>query len=106
MSKFIRIFRSIIHDLVILLVPKVLRKNMLSCEQVTQLLEQDQLSGSKRLKLKMHLLICQCCTDYKKQMSIITQESKKLTQQALTPEQKKRIKNSKFSVIEKYKNSK
>ncbi len=103
MNKFIRLIRSIIHDLVIFFVPKVLRKNMLSCEQVTQLLEQDHLSSSKKVKLRMHLLICQCCTDYKSQVDIISEESKKLTQKSLTQEQLNRVKKSKFSIIEKYK---
>ena len=92
MSKLIRIIRNIIHDLIMVLVPRFMRKGLMSCKEVAEILSGNtDLSKQYRFKLKMHLMICQCCTDYSEQLNIISTKSKKLKSLELTQEQKKQV---------------
>ena len=47
---------------------------MLTCREVTQLLPEAQereLSLAERLRLRLHLAMCQGCANFKKQMSFL-----------------------------------
>lgn len=101
MNKLIRLIRKVVHDLVLLITPKWARKHMLSCKEVLSLLnDQDQdHSFSKYMKLRMHLLICQCCTDYTDQMNIIEKQSQNLGKLQLTEDQINQINSSKTKVL-------
>lgn len=100
MSKIVRYARHIIHEIVIFLVPKTLRKNMLSCEDVSRILSnEDSHAGHSKIKLKIHLLICQCCTDYSAQINIIKEKTNELSQIKLTSEQEEKIKASKQKLL-------
>ena len=49
---------------------------MLNCKQVTHLLSEGQdrkLSAMERLRLKVHLAMCEGCTQYEKQLRFIRQ---------------------------------
>ena len=68
-----------VHDLVIFTTPKWLKKKMISCEEVSKILTSNQKMGFfKKVQLKMHVLICQHCTDYKHQMIFINKSAKKI----------------------------
>ena len=98
-----KILRNIIHDLMMVMIPKSLRKNMLTCEQVAHIIaEKQDIPAFKRVKLQMHLFICQSCLDYKNQIQIIDASSTKLGKITLTSSQKEQISNSKSKIINKY----
>ncbi len=100
-----KIIRKIIHDLIVTIVPKSLRRNMLTCEQVSHIIAQDiQLSKFKTFKLQMHLFICQSCLNYKKQIQTIDKAAQKLGTVQLTKEQKEQILSSKKQTINKFTN--
>lgn len=47
---------------------------MLSCRQATELMSQEQdrrLSLAERLGLRLHVLICAACENYRRQMGIL-----------------------------------
>ena len=47
---------------------------MLSCKQATELMSQEQdrrLSLAERLGLRLHVLICGACNNYRRQMSVL-----------------------------------
>lgn len=47
---------------------------MLSCKEATELMSQEQdrpLSLAERLGLRLHVLICSACTNYRRQMSVL-----------------------------------
>jgi hypothetical protein len=77
-----KIVRKIIHDLIMILVPKALRKNMLTCEQVALIIAE---------KL-----------NYKNQIKIIDSESKNLGKINLTDSQKQKIIKSRSEISKKY----
>jgi hypothetical protein len=47
---------------------------MLSCKQATELMSQEQdrpLSFAERIGLKLHVLICAGCNNYRRQMAVL-----------------------------------
>jgi len=47
---------------------------MLSCREATELMSQEQdrpLSLAERLGLRLHVLICSACSNYRRQMSVL-----------------------------------
>jgi hypothetical protein len=47
---------------------------MLSCKEATELMSQEQdrpLSLAERLGLRLHMLICSACSNYRRQMSVL-----------------------------------
>tara|TARA_Y100000590_G_C15094853_1_gene778960 strand:+ start:66 stop:383 length:318 start_codon:yes stop_codon:yes gene_type:complete len=104
--KIIKFLRHLLHEMVVYLVPNFLKKNVLRCSEVHKILASEpDLSFSGSLKLKFHILICQCCTDYSKQLKLIKNESKALGKVELTPEQKARVSKSRDQILEKLKSS-
>lgn len=105
MNKLIRRLRKILHDLVVIIAPSWARKKMLSCKDVLNLLSDDQHKPSLAtyMKLKMHLLICQCCVDYSAQMEFIETKSSELGKVNLNQDQLKQIKLSQQKVLDKLK---
>ena len=103
MNKLVRLFRGVIHDLIIIITPKKILSKALSCEQVALSLVQNQENHIKKsIRIKMHMFICQCCTDYETQLNLINQSSKKIGQVNLTPEQSQVLKNSKANILKKH----
>lgn len=101
MNKLIRIFRHLIHEFVVLLVPRNLRKNLMTCEEVSKILaNENSLSTSSTFKLKIHLFICQCCTDYSDQLKEIDAQAHKLSKIELTPQQKESVRKSQKKILE------
>jgi len=100
-----KFLRHIIHEIVVTIVPKSLRKNMLSCKDVAFILATNpSLPLLKKLKLNMHILICQSCLNYQKQLILINNETKKLNKVKLTEEQMDIIKRSKEDQIKRLSN--
>jgi hypothetical protein len=98
-----KILRNMIHDLMMVMIPKSLRKNMLTCQQVAHIIaEKQDITKFKKVKLQMHLFICQSCLDYKNQIKIIDSSIKELREINLTSYQKEQISNSKSKIINKY----
>ena len=74
---------------------------MLSCKESSQLVSQSldrPLSIRERLALRLHLLICDVCSRFVKQMNLLRLAMRRMTQQTeqdeniqLTPEARKRI---------------
>lgn len=103
MNKVIKFIRHLVHEVVVHMVPSFMRKNMLSCQDVAFILSsEDDLSLPKRVKLKLHLMICQCCTDYETQLKIINQKAYKAIKLELTPEQEAKIKKSQEELVQKF----
>lgn len=97
-----KLIRKIIHDLMMMIIPKSLRKNMLSCEEVSHIISENQeLPTFSKLKLKMHLFICQKCLDYEKQIQFITENAHSIRfEPSADPENLEKSKNdliNKFS---------
>ncbi len=49
---------------------------MLSCREATELMSQEQdrrLGFSERIGLRLHVLICTACSNYRRQMSFLRQ---------------------------------
>ena len=47
---------------------------MLNCKQASELMSQEQdrrLGLAERLALRLHLLICDACTEYRRQMAVL-----------------------------------
>lgn len=104
MNKMIRFFRAIIHDLIIILMPKEILSKTLSCEEVAKsILDHNEQNSKKPFRIRLHMFICQCCTDYDAQLKIIKLSSKTIGQVNLTPEQFAALKNSKENVLNKMK---
>ena len=103
----IKLIRKIIHDIMMIIMPKSVQKSLLSCKEVARILteEHDSLSTVKIIKLKMHIMICQSCTDYKKQISIIEKNSKKLPQIYLDQETLEKVNKSKDDILKRLKSS-
>jgi hypothetical protein len=103
MNKLIRVIRHFLHEIVVNFTPPFMRKKMLSCQDVAFILSSgEDLTMTKKFKLKMHLLICQCCTDYESQLNIINHQAQKSIKLELTNEQKQQIEKSQEKVIEKF----
>lgn len=104
MNKLIRVIRNFLHDFLPAITPKPLRKNLLSCKQVTELLlEADKLDWKTKMKLQIHLFICQCCTDYKTQVEFVTIKSKKIYPSVLSDEEKDRAQKIQTEVLKRLK---
>jgi hypothetical protein len=102
MGKLTLIFRTILHDLVALLAPKWLKKRMMSCEDIAFIISNEtNIPLTKRIGLKMHLLICQCCTNYSQQLRIISEESKRVSAPKFTSAQEEQISKSKDDMLKK-----
>ena len=98
-----KVIRKIIHDLIMILIPKALRKNMLTCEQVAFIIaEKPNISVLRKTKLQMHLFVCQSCINYKKQINIIDFGSKNLGKISLTESQIKKLNISQSETSKKY----
>lgn len=107
MNKLFKLIRHILHEMVVIFIPKRLRASIMpSCQRVSEMLEEQNLSLSDGVKLRMHLFICQCCTDYKSQLNFMSNEAKKLEKINLTDTQKEKILKSKSEILEKMKRSK
>lgn len=92
--------------MVVYLVPNFLKKNVLRCSEVYEILAREsELRLGEKVKLKLHILICQCCTDYSKQLKLIKSESQALGKIELTSEQKARISKSRDKVLDNLKSS-
>lgn len=104
--KIKKIIKHILHEMVVHLVPAFLKKNVLKCSDIHEILSQEKdLSFRTNLKLKFHILICQCCTDFYEQLKIIQNKSKSLGEIELTPEQLAKVKKSQEKIISKIKSS-
>jgi hypothetical protein len=100
MNKFMRLFRKVMHDIMMSLAPKWLRKLMLTCEQISQILASDEkIPILKRIKLQSHLLICQCCKDYQTQIDLINTAAHKIAPPELSNEQLSKISKSQSKLL-------
>lgn len=98
-----KLIRKIIHDLMMIIIPKSLRKNMLSCEEVSHIIAEDiKLKSLKKIKLKMHLFICQKCLDYERQIQFINKSTTKLSFSAVEDRLDDKIKESEKNLINNY----
>ncbi|MFT6630400.1 MAG: hypothetical protein ACJAS4_000336 [Bacteriovoracaceae bacterium] len=89
------------HEFIVHLAPRSLRKRMMTCEEVSKILaNNDKLSIPLIFKLKIHLFICQCCTDYSKQIKTIEEQTHKMGKVELTPQQLESVKNSQKKIID------
>ncbi len=92
MNKLIRLIRHLLHEIVVHFVPSFLKKNLLTCQEVSEILaKKPDLKRGRKIKLKMHLMICNCCNDYLGQMNIIEKSSKDLNVLHLTSDQSKKV---------------
>ena len=61
---------------------------MLSCKQVTRLVSQGldrHMSFSERVRLRVHLAICDGCTNFSKQVAFLREAMAKLADQSPKP---------------------
>lgn len=61
---------------------------MLSCKEATQLLSQGQdrpLALRERLSLRVHLLICEACSNFRRQIDFIGRASRQLLGRDIPP---------------------
>jgi hypothetical protein len=102
MNKIMRLIRTVLHDIVVAFAPKWIKKSMLTCEEISLILASDkQIPILTKVKLKSHLLICQCCTDYKKQISLINSAAQRIKSPDLTDDQLSKISSSEKKTLEK-----
>ena len=83
------------------LMPKWLQKYAISCAEASKVLSEngDQLNIMLRLKLKMHVVICQNCTNYKTQLDIIHKTAKNIPIIELANSEVQQINDSKENII-------
>lgn len=100
MKKLIRLLRHTIHHLMALLMPKKILSKLLSCQEVAKILATTpKLPPVKSLRVKLHIFLCQHCTDYKDQLQIIKQKSKDLNNLEYDADQEKQMTESKHKVL-------
>lgn len=61
---------------------------MLTCKEATQLLSQSQdrpLALRERLALRLHLLICDACSNFRRQLDFVSRASRQLLGRDLPP---------------------
>lgn len=103
MNKIIRLMRNIVHDFMLLILPKKLLTKLLSCEEVSKILTMEEKAKLRNHpRVRFHILICQCCTDYKYQLEIIEKSSQKLKEFHLSTQQKDLINKSKQNLISRF----
>lgn len=75
-----KIIRKLIHDFLMLVIPNWIRKKSVTCEQAAKLMasEDPNRTWFMKLKLKMHVIICQNCIDYHHQLNIIEHTAKNI----------------------------
>lgn len=96
-----KLIRRIIHDLLMIIIPKSFRKNSLTCKQVSEIIAcKPELSRLSKIKLHMHLFICQSCLNYKNELSTLEKAAGNLGELKLTDEQLKKLKISKTNIID------
>ena len=99
-----KIIRRIVHDILMVISPPFLKRKLMSCKEISEILAKEtELSGSKKLMFKMHLLICQCCTNYASELSLISESAKKIKAPNLNNEQLQQIQKSKQELIDRFK---
>lgn len=104
MNYLIRKIRFIVHELAVLLLPKFILRKLLSCEEISKILVEGENSPHRKsFRVKMHILICQCCTEYEKQLEIIEKNTQILKSMNLTEKQKEKISSSKAKVLDRLK---
>lgn len=78
--------RKVVHDIVLLVVPRTLLKKSTPCRKVMQhanALDQSQYSRGDRLRIFIHKLWCHCCWLYERQIIALKVGAKKLDAQEL-----------------------
>lgn len=61
---------------------------MLSCKEATQLLSQGQdrpLALRERLALRLHLLVCEACSNFRRQLDFVSRASRQLFGRGIPP---------------------
>lgn len=98
-----RFIRKMIHDFIDWIVPRKLRRNMMTCEQVSHIIaENQQLKPLKKFKLQMHLFICQKCLDYKEQIHFLESNAKVIQLKPLDKNTKQKMESCKHELLNKY----
>lgn len=98
-----RLIRKIFHDLIMRITPARFKKHALTCEQVSHIIAlKTDLTTFKRLKLHMHLFICQKCLDYRDQLDFIDVQCEELKKVSTDQALQEHINNSKDDVIERF----
>ena len=83
-----------------LMMPSFLINKMSTCKDLsTQISNNDQLSLIKKLDQAFHLLICEMCRNYKKQIDLINSNIHKISKQK---DNSYRVKEIEQVVIQKY----
>ena len=103
MNKVRNLIRKVIHDIFIFVAPKWLRKKILTCEEISKLITNDEkLTLPTRMKINFHIFICKCCSDYRQQINIISKSARRIKSPTLTRNQISQISSNKDSIIQKY----
>jgi len=100
----IRKFRYFLHELVDHYLPRFMRSKIASCEEVINILNSNhnEISSTKKFKLKIHLLICQCCVDYIDQIKTIEKSVRKISLLNLTEEQDQVLRKNTNDLVSKF----
>lgn len=94
---------KIIRGILRFIIPHRFGYGVMTCEEAAELLiNNDGISKSRRLRLEIHVRLCECCVSYKKQLKFLskkTQDLKSLESLNADPE---KISFSKADIINKY----
>ena len=73
--------------------PKALKKNMLTCQEVAFILANTKnIEGAEFKKLRMHLFLCEPCANYRKQLLAMNKATQGLGSLELSSDQLEKIK--------------
>lgn len=98
-----KFFRHLMHSMAMVIMPKSLQKKMTSCQEVAQLIANNDCNSSiRKIQIEIHTMMCQSCADYEQQIKIINKECKEMHKIFLTPEHEAKIKNSKEDILKKF----
>lgn len=88
----LKLFRILIHFFSSLM-PKALKKNMLTCQEVAFILANTKnIEGAEFKKLRMHLFLCEPCANYRKQLLAMNKATQGLGSLELSSDQLEKIK--------------
>lgn len=96
----LNLIKSLLYSLVSKVFPKKIGRFFLTCEDSAQLLSnKDQITFSRKVRLKFHIFICHCCSNFEKQINLIDEHSCEINKRTLTSEHNEKIKSSKESAL-------
>ena len=94
---------KIIRAILRFIIPHKFGYGIMTCEEAAQLLINDEgISNSRRLRLEIHVRLCECCVNYKKQLKFLSFKTKEIKDLDTITTDPDKLSFSKADIISKY----